>query len=172
MSIERVADIRRVTVIGAGEMGRGIAAVAALAGYETALQDIDDDQLDDAMEQAAWSYDKLTEKGEIDAADAEKALDRLTTTASLEDAIEQADFVIEAAVEKQAVKKDIFQSVDEAAPEDAILATNTSGLNITQLAEATDRPSQVAGTHWFNPPMLMDLVEVIETEHVLSLIHI
>lgn len=166
MSIETVVDIQRVTVIGAGEMGRGIAAVAALAGYETTVQDIDEDQLDDAMEQAAWSYDKLTEKGEIDAADAEKALDRLTTTTSLEDAVASTDFVTEAAVEQQAVKEDIFQSIDDLAPEDAILATNTSGLNITQLAEATDRPSQVAGTHWFNPPMLMDLVEIIETEHV------
>lgn len=166
MSIEAVADIQRVAVIGAGEMGRGIAAVAALAGYETTVQDVDEAQLDDAMEQAAWSYDKLTENGEIDEADAEMALDRLTTTMSLEDAVAGADFVTEAAVEKQAVKEDIFQSVDEAAPEDAVLATNTSGLNITQLAEATDRPSQVAGTHWFNPPMLMDLVEVIETEHV------
>ena len=166
MSIEAVADIQRVAVIGAGEMGRGIAAVAALAGYETTVQDIDEAQLDDAMEQAAWSYDKLTENGEIDEADAEMALDRLTTTMSLEDAVAGADFVTEAAVEKQAVKEDIFQSVDDVAPEDAILATNTSGLNITQLAESTDRPSQVAGTHWFNPPMLMDLVEVIETEHV------
>ena len=76
-----------------------------------------------------------------------------------------AKFVTEAAVEQQSVKEDIFEDLDEAAPEDALLATNTSGLNITRLAETTDHPEQVVGTHWFNPPMLMELVEVIITEH-------
>ena len=166
MSIETVAEIQQITVIGAGEMGRGIAAVAALAGYDTMLQDIDEDQLDAAMEQVEWSYGKVAEADDVTEADVEAALDRLTPTTSLEKAVADTDVVTEAAVEKQAVKEDIFQSVDDLAPEEAILTTNTSGLNITQLAEATDRPSQVAGTHWFNPPMLMDLVEVIETEHV------
>ncbi|MCY4729913.1 3-hydroxyacyl-CoA dehydrogenase [Natronomonas gomsonensis] len=166
MSIETVADIQQVTVIGAGEMGRGIAAVAALAGYDTILQDIDEDQLNDAIEQVKWSYGKIVDDEDVTEADVEAALDRITSTTSLEEAVANTDIVTEAAVEKQAVKEDIFESVDNLAPDEAILTTNTSGLNITRLAEVTDRPSQVAGTHWFNPPMLMDLVEIIETEHV------
>lgn len=166
MALESIDDIERIGVIGAGEMGRGIAAVSALAGYETTLNDVDPDQLEAAMEQAEWSYGKLVERGEITEDEADTALAHLTPTESLEETVGDADVVTEAASEKQALKRDIFQSIDEAAPERTILTTNTSGLNITALAEATNRPSQVVGTHWFNPPMLMDLVEVIETEHV------
>jgi enoyl-CoA hydratase/3-hydroxyacyl-CoA dehydrogenase len=166
MVIKSVSDVERVTVIGAGEMGRGIAAVSALAGYETVINDIDQEQLADALESTEWSYNKLVERGQATQNEAEAALDRLSGTQSLEEAVGDADIVTEAAVEQQSVKQDIFQSVDDVAPDRAILTTNTSGLNITKLAEATDRPAQVVGTHWFNPPILMDLVEVIETEHV------
>ncbi|WP_049927065.1 3-hydroxyacyl-CoA dehydrogenase [Halopiger goleimassiliensis] len=158
-------EIETVAVIGAGQMGRGIAAVAALAGYETYVNDIDEDQLEEAREEVEWSYEKTIEKGGASEDDVEAALDRLTFTTDQEEAVSGAEFVTEAAVEQQSVKEDIFQDLDDIAPEDAILATNTSGLNITQLAESTDRPEQVLGTHWFNPPMLMDLVEVIMTEY-------
>ena len=160
------ADIETTAVIGAGEMGRGIAAVAALAGYEAMICDVDPDQLDAAREHVEWSYGKSVERGAIGEPDAEAALDRIETTTDLPEAVSEADFITEAAVEQQAVKEDIFSDLDDHAPEEAILATNTSGLNITRLAEATDRPGRVVGTHWFNPPMLMDLVEVIETEHI------
>jgi enoyl-CoA hydratase/3-hydroxyacyl-CoA dehydrogenase len=158
-------DIQTVTVIGAGEMGRGIGAVAALAGYSVTVNDIDEAQLTDAREQVEWSYEKSVEKEAVSEAEANDALERITFTTDFEAAVEDADVVTEAAVEKQSVKEDIFTDLDETAPTDALLTTNTSGLNITQLAEVTDRPSQVLGTHWFNPPMLMDLVEVIMTEH-------
>jgi len=160
------ADIETTAVIGAGEMGRGIAAVAALAGYEAMICDVDPDQLDAAREHVEWSYGKSVERGAIGESDAEAALDRIETTTDLPEAVSEADFITEAAVEQQAVKEDIFSDLDDHAPGEAILATNTSGLNITRLAEATDRPGRVVGTHWFNPPMLMDLVEVIETEHI------
>ena len=160
------ADIETTAVIGAGEMGRGIAAVAALAGYEAMICDVDPDQLDAAREHVEWSYGKSVERGAIGEPDAEAALDRIETTTDLPEAVSEADFITEAAVEQQAVKEDIFSDLDDHAPREAILATNTSGLNITRLAEATDRPGRVVGTHWFNPPMLMDLVEVIETEHI------
>ena len=160
------ADIETTAVIGAGEMGRGIAAVAALVGYEAMICDVDPDQLDAAREHVEWSYGKSVERGAIGESDAEAALDRIETTTDLPEAVSEADFITEAAVEQQAVKEDIFSDLDDHAPEEAILATNTSGLNITRLAEATDRPGRVVGTHWFNPPMLMDLVEVIETEHI------
>ncbi|ARS89375.1 3-hydroxyacyl-CoA dehydrogenase [Natrarchaeobaculum aegyptiacum] len=158
-------EIETIAVIGSGQMGRGIAAVAALAGYETYVNDIDAEQLEEARGEIEWSYEKTAEKGGATEEDVEAALDRLTFTTDQEEAVSGAQFVTEAAVEQQSVKEDIFQDLDEIAPEDAILATNTSGLNITQLAESTSRPSQVLGTHWFNPPMLMDLVEVIMTEH-------
>ena len=160
------ADIETTAVIGAGEMGRGIAAVAALAGYEAMICDVDPDQLDAAREHVEWSYGKSVERGAIGEPDAGAALDRIETTTDLPEAVSEADFITEAAVEQQAVKEDIFSDLDDHAPGEAILATNTSGLNITRLAEATDRPGRVVGTHWFNPPMLMDLVEVIETEHI------
>jgi enoyl-CoA hydratase/3-hydroxyacyl-CoA dehydrogenase len=160
-----IDDVERVAVVGAGEMGRGIATVSALSGYETVLQDVDADQLADAREHAAWSVDKQVDHGAISAADADAALDRFTTTESLADAAAAADVVTEAGPERMAVKRDIFATADEHAPDRAILTTNTSGLSVTEMAEATDRPGRVAGTHWFNPPMLMDLVEVIETEH-------
>lgn len=158
-------DIATVTVVGAGEMGRGIAAVAALAGYEVFVNDVDPDQLDAAEENIGWSYDKTVEKGGASEQAVAEALDRITFTTDLTEAAEGAEFVIEAAAEIQDVKEDIFTDLDKIAPEHAILATNTSGLNITELAETTERPSQVVGTHWFNPPMLMELVEVIMTEH-------
>jgi enoyl-CoA hydratase/3-hydroxyacyl-CoA dehydrogenase len=160
-----IEDIETVSVVGAGQMGRGIGAVAALAGYEVYLTDVDESQLEEAQEEIAWSYEKTVEKGHASESETSDALDRITFTTDFAEAIEPADFVTEAAVEKQSVKEDIFADLDETAPEDAILATNTSGLNITRLAEVTDRPDQVLGTHWFNPPMLMDLVELILTEH-------
>ncbi|WP_254763693.1 3-hydroxyacyl-CoA dehydrogenase [Natrinema marinum] len=160
-----IDDIETVAVIGSGQMGRGIAAVAALAGYEAAINDIDESQLEEAEEQIEWSYEKSVENGATTEAAVDDALDRLSFTTDLEEAVGDADFVTEAAVEQQSVKEDIFEDLDAAAPEDALLATNTSGLNITRLAETTDRPEQVVGTHWFNPPMLMELVEVIMTEH-------
>ncbi len=160
-----IDEIETVSVIGAGQMGRGIGAVAGLAGYDVFLTDIDEGQLEEAREEIEWSYGKSVEKGAVSQSEADDALDRITFTTAFETAVGDADFVTEAAVEKQAIKEDIFEDMDASAPEDAILATNTSGLNITRLAAVTDRPEQVLGTHWFNPPMLMDLVEVIVTEH-------
>jgi enoyl-CoA hydratase/3-hydroxyacyl-CoA dehydrogenase len=163
--VVEISDIETVAVIGSGQMGRGIAAVAALAGYETYINDIDETQLEEADKQIEWSYEKSVENGAATEAETDAAIKRLTFTTDLEEAVNDAEFVTEAAVEQQSVKEDIFEDLDEAAPEDAILATNTSGLNITQLAETTDRPEQIVGTHWFNPPMLMELIEVIMTEH-------
>lgn len=163
--VVNIDDIETVAVVGAGQMGRGIGAVAALAGYETTITDIDESQLEEAAERIEWSYEKSVEKDSATEAETNAALDRLTFTTEFDDAVGNADFVTEAAVEQQAVKQDIFADLDAATPEEAILATNTSGLNITELAETTEDPERVIGTHWFNPPMLMELVEVIMTEH-------
>ena len=160
-----IEDIETVAVVGSGQMGREIGAVAALAGYEVSLNDIDEEQLATAEDRIQWSYEKTVENGGATAAETDAAFDRMSFTTDLAEAVSDAEFVTEAAAEQQAVKQEIFADLDDLAPEDAILATNTSGLNITKLAESTDDPSRVVGTHWFNPPMLMELVEVIMTEY-------
>lgn len=157
--------IETMAVVGAGEMGQGISAVKAASGFATYVHDIDEDQLDAAMDHVEWSYGKSVDRGRMTEADAESALDRLTPTASQEEAVGNADFVTEAASEQMDVKKQIFEGLDATAPDRAILATNTSGLNITELAETTGDPDRVVGTHWFNPPTLMRPVELIETEY-------
>jgi enoyl-CoA hydratase/3-hydroxyacyl-CoA dehydrogenase len=162
------ADIDAAAVVGAGEMGRGIAAVQALAGREVRLFDVDDEQLSEAIDHVEWSTGKAVEKGRVAEDERQAALDRLSAADSLADAVSAADFVTEAVVERQAVKESVFEDLDDHAPEGAILATNTSGLNVTELAEVTGRPELVCGTHWFNPPMLMELVEVVSTEHLAS----
>ena len=164
-ALSEPGDIERTAVIGAGEMGRGIAAVQALAGREVTIQDLDSEQLDAAIDHVEWSLGKSVEKGRPSEAEKEATLGRLSTAAELADAVEGVDFVTEAVVEKQAVKESVFAALDTHAPDHAILASNTSGLNVTRIAEATDRPDRVLGTHWFNPPMLTKLVEVVHAEH-------
>jgi len=155
-----VDDISQVTVLGAGNMGHGITEVVAIAGYDVVMRDIEQDLVDDGFESIKWSVEKLSEKG-IVSEDAETVLDRIDTEVDLETAVSDADLVIEAAPEQMEIKKDIFSDLDEFTPEDAILASNTSSLSITEIATATSRPEQVVGMHFFNPPVKMDLVEVI-----------
>jgi len=154
-------DIETIAVLGAGTMGHGIAEVAALAGYEVTLRDIEDGLVQDGYEQIEWSLDKLAGSDHITAAERDAAADRITPLVDLEAAVAEADVVIEAIVEEMAVKKDVYGDVSEHAPDDAIFASNTSSLSITELSEATDRPGQFCGMHFFNPPVRMDLVEVI-----------
>ncbi|MUV87915.1 3-hydroxybutyryl-CoA dehydrogenase [Natronomonas sp. CBA1123] len=155
-----IDDIDRVTVLGAGSMGHGITEVVALAGYQVTMRDIEQELVDDGYEDIEWSLEKLAEKGLIDQAPAD-VMERVDTAVDLEAATEDADLVIEAAPEQMEIKKDIFGQLDEYTPEDAILASNTSSLSITEIATATDRPEQVCGMHFFNPPVKMELVEVI-----------
>ncbi|MFC4449067.1 3-hydroxyacyl-CoA dehydrogenase/enoyl-CoA hydratase family protein [Halorussus aquaticus] len=158
-----VSDIRRVTVLGAGNMGHGITEVAALAGYDVTMRDVETDLVEDGYDDIEWSLEKLAEKDRLDES-VEAILGRIDTTTDLEAAVADADIVIEAAPERMDLKKDIFGDLDEFAPDDAILASNTSSLSITEMATATARPEQVVGMHFFNPPVKMDLVEVIYGE--------
>jgi len=155
-----IDDIQRVTVLGAGSMGHGIAEVTALAGYDVVMRDIEQDIVDDGYDSIRWSLDKLAEKGLVDQ-DPDEVMGRITTTVDLEAAVAEADLVIEAAPEQMSIKKEVFGDLAEFAPDDAILASNTSSLSITEIASATDDPSRVVGMHYFNPPVKMDLVEVI-----------
>ncbi|NKE37233.1 3-hydroxybutyryl-CoA dehydrogenase [Natronococcus sp. JC468] len=151
--------IKRVAVLGAGSMGHGIAEVAALGGYDVTLRDIEAELVQDGYENIEWSVEKLAEKGQIDES-AETVLERIDTTTELAEAVSDADLVIEAVPEQLEIKEDTFSSVDKHAPDHAILASNTSSLSISEIASATDRPDQVVGLHFFNPPVKMDLVEV------------
>jgi enoyl-CoA hydratase/3-hydroxyacyl-CoA dehydrogenase len=154
-------DIETIAVLGAGSMGHGIAEVAALAGYEVNLRDIKEEFVQDGYDQIEWSLEKLAEKDQITDDEAENAIERVTPYVDIEAAVGEVDFVIEAVPEKMEIKKDVYSDVEEHLPGEAIIATNTSSLSITDLAAETERPGQFCGMHFFNPPVRMQLVEVI-----------
>ena len=148
---------RRITVIGAGQMGAGIAQVAAVAGFDVTLTDVAAGQLERAMMVVQGSLTKLVEKGRLEQRDAESAVLRIRTSAEIAD----ADLLIEAATENVDLKLQIFGEMNAVASQGAILASNTSSIPITRLAAVTDRPEAVVGMHFMNPVPLMPLVEVI-----------
>jgi len=148
-------------VIGAGTMGHGIAQICAMAGFTVWMRDIKREFLDNAMQRIKWSLGKLFEKRKITQETVDKTLGNIRTTIDLKEAVENADFVIEAVPENLELKKKIFREMDEIAPKESILASNTSALPISEIAESTGRPDKVVGMHFFNPPQIMKLVEVI-----------
>lgn len=156
-------EITRIAILGAGEMGHGLAELAALHGYQVELYDIQDEFLNRGLERIGWSLRKLEEKGRLEEK-AAKVLERIHGTTDLKKAVKKADFVIEAAPEDLELKKGLFTNLDQAAPAGAVLASNTSGLSITEMGRATKRPGSVVGMHFFNPPVLMELVEVVKGE--------
>ena len=154
-------NINKITVLGSGLMGHGIAQVSAMAGYNVAIRDIDQSFLDKAMEKIKWSLNKLVEKNKISSKDAENILARIATFVDLKEALKDCDLVIEAVPEDMNLKKKVYAEVDKLLPEKAVLASNTSTLPITEIAKTTSRPNRFIGIHFFNPPQLMPLVEVI-----------
>jgi 3-hydroxybutyryl-CoA dehydrogenase len=152
--------IERIGVIGAGQMGNGIAHVLALAGYDVVLDDINKDALSKAVERITKNMHRQAARGLIKTDQIEAALSRIRTTTALED-LKDRDLVIEAATEDEAVKKKIFQELTPRLGDKALLATNTSSISVTRLATATDRPERFIGIHFMNPVPLMQLVEVI-----------
>lgn len=159
-----IDDIRTLCVTGAGQMGSQIAVVAALHGLDVKLHDVSEEQLAKAMAGNRKQLDRRVEKGKLgrDAVDA--ALGRCETTLSLEEAARDADFVIEAIVEILDEKKKVFRQLDRIAPPHAVLATNSSYLGSSQVAGETGRPDRVVNMHFFFPPMVMKLVEVVKGE--------
>jgi len=157
----KLEDIKNITVLGAGAMGHGIAQLCAVAGYNVVMRDIEKKFVDDGLGKIKWSLDKLASKGKISADMVKASLDRITTTTDLKESVKNCDFMIEAIPEVLKLKQDTFKEVDSIAPKHAILATNTSALPITEIAAATKRPEKVVGMHFFNPPQMMRLVEVI-----------
>jgi len=151
---------QRLAVIGAGLMGSGIAQVAAQAGYDVTLRDVGEDALARGRGAIERSYAKFVEKGRLAEADRDAALARITTTTDIEAAAD-ADIVVEAVFERLDVKTEVFTQLDKMARDDAVLATNTSAIPITQIAAVTQRPESVVGTHFFSPVPMMRLCELV-----------
>jgi enoyl-CoA hydratase/3-hydroxyacyl-CoA dehydrogenase len=153
--------IKNITVLGSGIMGHGIAQVSAMSGYNVILRDIEQQFLDKAMEKIKWSLDKLVSKQKISEEESHKIFSRITTEVDLGKALKNCDLMIEAVPEVMDLKKKVYVEVDAVANKNTIYASNTSTLPITEIANITSRPERFIGIHFFNPPQLMKLVEVI-----------
>jgi len=154
--------IRKVGVLGCGLMGSGIAEIAARAGYETVVREVSQEIVDKGLQKIQGSLGKAVEKGKLDAADRDATLARLSGVVGL-DALADCDIVVEAIVENLDEKKKTFSALDEVVKPEAIFASNTSSLTITQIAMFTRRPDKFVGLHFFNPVPVMKLVEVVRT---------
>lgn len=156
-------EVNKITVLGAGLMGHGITQVAAQIGkYDVTMRDIEQRFIDNGINMIRGSLQKFVSKGQITETEMNEVLARIHTTLDLKQAVENADLIIEAVPENIELKKTTFREVDTHAPKHAIIASNTSSVSITELASATKRPEKVCGMHFFNPPQLMKLVEIIK----------
>jgi len=157
-----MASIKKVGVLGCGLMGSGIAQVAAQAGYETVVREVEQQFLDKGFKGIEKSLGRFVDKGTMSAADRDACVGRLKGTTSLDD-LADCDVVIEAIIENAELKKETYAQLDKIVKPEAIFASNTSSLTITELSMATARPKQFVGLHFFNPVPLMKLVEVVRT---------
>lgn len=153
--------MENITVIGAGTMGNGIAHVFAQNGYSVTLCDVSSDALQRALTTIEKNLDRQVNKDKITAEEKEQTIGRIQTTTDLANSVKSAALVVEAASENVQIKEQIFNQIDQSAPDGAILATNTSSISITQIAAATQRPEKVIGMHFMNPVPIMKLVEII-----------
>ena len=158
----KVEDIKKIAVMGAGDMGHGIAEVALISGYKVAMRDIEQRFVDKGLARIKESLEKLVEKQKVTEENKKAMLANIGIFVDVDKAVKDADFVIEAAPEIMDIKKKVFQALDESAPKHAVLASNTSNMSITEIASVTKRPEKVVGMHFFNPAVLMRLVEVIK----------
>jgi enoyl-CoA hydratase/3-hydroxyacyl-CoA dehydrogenase len=154
-------EIKNITVLGSGIMGHGIAQVSAMAGYNVVLRDIEQQFLDKAMGKIKWSLDKLVSKEKISEEQRDEIFSRIIPIVDLNDAVRHSDLVIEAVPEIMDLKKKVYAELDKVANDRVIFASNTSTLPITEIADTVSRPEKFIGIHFFNPPQLMKLVEVI-----------
>ena len=154
-------EIKNITVLGSGIMGHGIAQVSAMAGYNVVLRDIEQPFLDKAMEKIKWSLDKLVSKEKISENERDEIFSRIKPIVDLKDAVHDCDLVIEAVPEIMDLKKKVYAELDKVSSDQVVFASNTSTLPITEIANTISRPKKFIGIHFFNPPQLMKLVEVI-----------
>ena len=153
--------MKNIAVVGAGTMGNGIAHTFAQNGYRVQLIDVNETALSNAIQTISKNLDRMVQKEVISEAKKAQTLDNITTFSNITEGVEYASLVVEAATENEALKLSIFKTLDEACPEDTILATNTSSISITKIASVTSRPNQVIGMHFMNPVPIMPLVEII-----------
>jgi len=154
-------DVKTIAVIGAGTMGRGIAYAAALGGYRTILEDVMPEMLINANAWIAHTFDEGIKRGKLTSEAASAAIARIATSSSVEDVCREADFLIEAVPEEMELKLELFTLFDKFAKPNAVLASNTSSLSITEMAEMTYRPGLCVGMHFFNPVPKMRLIEIV-----------
>jgi 3-hydroxybutyryl-CoA dehydrogenase len=154
-------SVKRIAVLGAGTMGHGIAQAAAYAGIATSIYDPDTRALGQARERIRSTLDKGVQRGKVTLEAKDATLSSLTLASSLEEAVGGAELIIEAVPERLELKREIFRDLDAAADADALLATNTSSLSVSEIAAATTRPGAVIGLHFFNPVHIMRLLEVV-----------
>ena len=154
----------QVTVIGAGSMGHGIAQVSAMAGHDVSIRDVDAAVIDDGLEAIRSNLRGGVERGKVTEDEMARALDRIDGTVDLTAAVADADLVVEAVPESMELKRDVFTDVEREVSEDCVIASNTSSLSVSELAGSLDRPERAVGLHFFNPPHIMDLVEVVLAE--------
>ena len=154
---------RTIGVVGAGTMGSGIAQLAAQNGFDVVIRDIEQELVDEGLARIEENLQEAEEREIID--DAESTFDLVTGTTDIETVADQASFIVEAAPEEMDIKQAIFEELDEKADPDVILGSNTSSLSITDIASVTDNPERVIGTHFFNPPVKMKLIELVTGHH-------
>jgi len=157
-------EIKKVTVIGAGEMGHGIAEIFLINGYEVNLVDVSEQALQKAKQLIEESLKKFAERGKIKPEDVAKFMGKLTTSTNLEESVKDSDMIIEAVPEKIEIKADVLGRASKVAKPDAIIGTNTSNIKITDLSQYVNSPWRFLGTHFFNPPVIMKLVELVKGE--------
>ncbi len=154
-------EVRKIGVVGCGIMGSGIVEVCAKAGFEVVYAEVDEERIARGRAAVERSMGRAVDKGKMDADERDSALARITGTQSLDD-LADSDLIIEAATESQATKEAIFRRLDEITRPDVVLATNTSSLPVTELAAVTKRPEKILGMHFFNPPPVMKLLEIVK----------
>ncbi|MHA6250862.1 3-hydroxyacyl-CoA dehydrogenase family protein [Oceanobacillus sp. CAU 1775] len=160
-----IKDINKITVIGSGLMGSQIGMVCALAGYRVTINDIDQGKLDEAKNMLEKRMHRRVEKGKFTREEFESVFSKITFNTDLESSVNDTDYVIEAIVEKVEVKQELFSQIDKLAPEHTIIASNSSTIVSSKMAEHTNRPEKVCNFHFFNPALVMELVEVVKGEH-------
>ncbi len=155
-------NIQHVAVVGTGLMGHGIAQAFAVNGFEVTLLSRNESNLERALQKIQWSLSKFAKKGMMTQQEMQATLARIRTCASYKEGLRDVDLVVESVLEKMELKKQVFSKIDQYAPGHAIIATNTSALSVTEIGRATKRPQKTVGMHWFIPPQLIQLVEVIK----------
>ena len=160
----QMSEIKSIGVVGSGAMGSQIAMVCALGGYSVILHDVSEESLTKAKLSLQGHMDRRIQKGRLTEKEVRDAFSRMMFSSSLED-LQQTDFVIEAIVEKLEAKRELFAKLDQVVPKHAILATNSSTIVSSKIADVTDRPEKVCNVHFFNPALVMELVEVVRGPH-------